>query len=193
MSQSPILTDLLDCRASTPEDSTLTVPFLSLLWDTLVQDRLLPWVMPLGDINTFEDFLRYNLSPNVWAFGGFSWNDGKPVAYAQVTNFEGSTARVHYTGFRNDESRKNLEAYAKAFFDFLFWNGSIDTLILITPKCYRHVNSFIKRIGGEYQGSIVGLYPRKNRKGKGHIFDRDNLYTVTSPFYTENKIRTGDD
>jgi hypothetical protein len=181
------LTSLLDCRCDIPPEHSLTEYDMALLWLRMHQQGMDKYIFCSGETNTYEDFKKLIKADSIWVYAGFSKVDGEPVALAFLDNFIGKNARLHYTFFRNPESMANKERYAEAFFDLLFANRTLDSLMLTTPSIFRHSNAFARAVGADFLGAVPSLIPVKNFKTGDITFPLCNVYVKTSPYYTSQK------
>jgi hypothetical protein len=101
---------------------------MALLWLRIKQQGMDKYIFCSGEIDSFEKFKSLVKEEQCWVYAGFSKTTGEPVALGMLDTFIGRTARLHYTFFRNPESLQNKEAYAKAFFELLFANRTLDCL-----------------------------------------------------------------
>jgi hypothetical protein len=179
------LTALLACKSDTPVEHSFTEYELALIWLRLRQQGLDNWLFPAGDICSYEKFKECALNPSVWCYAGFSHETGEPCALALLDGFQGKTARLHYTFFRNEEALRDKEKYARAFFDLLFENKTLDALLLGTPKPFRHSNSFARYLGAVCLGDIPSLVGVKNWKTGELSYPLTSFYTLVSPHYNQ--------
>ena len=189
----PLLTDLLEYKARTPAENTLTDTDLGIFWQDMEEQGLVKWAFPTGDIATAEHLIQACQNPQtVWTFGGFSLIDHKPLMLAFLTNFEGSTARLHYVLMRNKEAREKAVPMALAFLDFIFWNGTLDSLLLITPRSYWHSNNFARNVGAKFLGQVPCLVPRKLGDNGDYLYEPTNVYVIPSPRFSGKVIRNAE-
>lgn len=181
------LTSLLVCKADIPVERSLSDYDIALLWLRLKQDGADRYLFCSGRIDSLEKFRGLVRNEHVWVYAGFSHETGEPCALGILDDFEGGSAKLHYTFFRNTEALKHKEMYAKAFTDFLFANGSIDCLVLLTPVAFRHSNRLARMIGAEYMGTLPSFIPI--RDGDEYIFGECSLYKLVSPHYHKDKRR----
>ena len=181
------LTSLLDCRCDVPPEHSLTEYDMALLWLRMKQQGMDKYIFCSGEIDSFEKFKNLVKEEQCWVYAGFSKETGEPVALGMLDTFIGRTARLHYTFFRNPESMQNKEAYAKAFFELLFANRTLDCLILTTPSIFRHSNSLARAFGADFLGAVPSLVLVKNFKTGEASWPLCNVYTLTSPYYSNTK------
>ena len=183
------LTDLLDIKNSIPGLNTFTEYDLSLLWLRMKQQGMDKWIFCSGEINTFDDFKKLVLAPDVWTYAGYSYETGEPCALGIFDRMQGKTVHLHYTFFRNEEVIANKEKYAKALFDLVFENKTVDCILMLTPHCFRHSNNFARSLGAEFLGYIPSAIPIKNFKTGEVRFGEDSLYKLVSPYYKKQSIK----
>lgn len=180
------LTNLLDCRCNVPPEQSLTEYDMALLWLRIKQQGMDKYMFCSGEVDTYEKFKAIVNEEKCWVYAGFSKETGEPVGLAILDTFIGKTARFHYTFFRNPESVQHKEEYAKALFDLLFANRTVDCLIFTTPCSFRHSNALARSIGATFVGSIPSLILVKNFKTGEATYPMCNIYTLTSPHYNSN-------
>ena len=154
---------------------------MALLWLRLRQQGLEKYLFCSGMVDTDEKFKEVLLHPEGWTYAGFSWETGEPVALAIFDSMQGKTVRLHYTFFRNEESKAHMKEYAEAFFDLIFENRTVDCILMLTPRQFRHSNAFAKSIGAVHLGSIPSIVPVKNFKTGVVTFGPTELYRLDSP------------
>lgn len=184
------LTDLLVIRNSIPGLNTFTEYDLSLLWLRMKQQGMDRWIFCSGEVDTFDKFKTLMLAPDIWSYAGYSHITGEPCALGIFDRMQGKTVHLHYTFFRNEEAIANKEKYAKALFDLVFENKTVDCILMLTPHCFRHSNNFARSVGAEFLGYIPSAIPVMNFRTGEVRFGEDALYKLVSPFYNKkNSIK----
>ena len=181
------LQELLVIRNSIPGLMTFTEYDLSLLWLRMVQQGMDRWIFCDGAVQTYEDFRKLMLSPGLWSYAGYSRITGEPCALALFDEMMGRVIRLHYTFFRNEEALRNKEKYAKAFFQFMFENKTVDCILMLTPRRFRHSNNLARAVGAELVGYIPSAVPVMNRETGELTYGEDALYKLVSPYYRKDK------
>ena len=183
------LTDLLAVKNSIPGSNTFTEYDLSLLWLRMRQQGMDRWLFCSGETRTFEQFKTLMLAPDIWSYAGFSHSTGEPCALGLFDRMQGRTVHLHYTFFRNEEALQNKEHYARALFDLVFENQTVDCILMLTPRRFRHSNRLARTLGAEMVGVIPSMIPIKNFRTGSVTFGEDVLYKIVSPYYkaTQNQ------
>nr|DAQ24503.1 MAG TPA: hypothetical protein [Caudoviricetes sp.] len=183
------LTDLLVIRNSIPGLNTFTEYDLSLLWLRMKQQGMDRWIFCSGEVQTYDAFKTLMLSNDTWTYAGYSHITGEPCALGIFDRMLGKTVHLHYTFFRNEEAIRDKEKYAKALFDLVFENKTVDCILMLTPHCFRHSNSFARSVGAELVGYIPSAIAIKNEETGELMYGEDALYKVVSPFYHKHNIQ----
>lgn len=177
------LVSLLDCRCDIPKEHSLSTYHLAFIWNRLKAQGLDSFLFAMGTVQSFDVFKETALDNSIWTYAGFSKTDGEPCAFAMLDNIQGRTARLHYTFFRNDESLKNKDEYARTFCEFLFDACGLDCIILFTPCIFRHSNRLARRLGAEFMGDIPSSIPVYFPEKLEYRLCDSNLYKLVSPHY----------
>ena len=179
------LTDSLVFKNAVPQCNTFTDYELNLLYLRMKQDGTDRYIFCDGSVDSLEAFKRVVRDDKTWVYAGFSKTNHEPLGLAIFDLVMGKTVRLHYTFFRNPESRKNRYRYAKMLLDLVFENGTVDTIIMCTPSHFLHSNAMAKAVGAKFLGHIYGVVPRMNWELGTLDYGKDNLYTLTSPYIQE--------
>jgi len=183
------LTNLLDCLCDIPSEHSLDLVHMALLWARMKGQGLDKYLFAMGTVQSFDAFKKIVQDKDFWVYAGFSKTTREPCAFAILDNIQGGTARLHYTFFRNEESIRNKELYARLFMDHLFANHTLDCLLFITPDFYLHSNRLASRLGAEFLGKIPGMSPIYIPETNELEYCEANVYKLVSPFYVKGKRR----
>lgn len=129
------------------------------LWHRMEREGTAKRVFYGGTVLSAQDFLAYMKDPenHLWVFV----EDGKPVAFFWLNNFEGRTARIHFCAFKavwGDQARKiGADALKLCLEDRDGEGPLLDCLIGYTPAKNRLVRRFIREIGMETVGEVPAL------------------------------------
>lgn len=129
-----------------PEPGDLDVGDLLVLWGLMRAEKLVEIFFHDGSIGCAEEFIRYAADPSVWFYA--ARRDGEFIGIGVVNNFSssGNTAYAHIVAFSCGRDGSFAEA-GRLWFELLHDGGGLDTLIALTPWCYRGVRQWLESFG----------------------------------------------
>lgn len=125
---------------------------LSKIYQTAKREGVLNLVAFDVDINEecFKLFAR-----RVEVFGAAFNDEGRPVGFFFLANFEGATARFHFCFLK--AGRKDRRVIGQTVLDWCFGTFEFQSLIGVIPSINQGACQFAREMGGKEMGIIPGM------------------------------------
>ncbi|SIO36697.1 hypothetical protein [Halodesulfovibrio marinisediminis] len=144
-----VLTGRYEIRAHIPNfTNCLNEQELAIIWKKLCDERKKKIVFYDGEITTEEEFIQFMQDDMNYVYAVYE--RGEVLALVWLNNFLGRCAMMHFTMFYNSKGKEQGTAlFLLNFMLFSQHEGQycFDAFYGLTPRVYRHVLSFIKKLG----------------------------------------------
>lgn len=146
---SEMLSDKYEIRAHIPKFSDcLNEQELENIWKTLCEEGKREILFYDGEITSKSDFVQFMQDDMNYVYAAYEGE--KLLALVWLNNFLGRCGMIHFTMFYNSKGKeRSIALFLLNFLLFSKHEGAFcfDALYGLTPRVYRHVLNFIKKLG----------------------------------------------